>query len=227
MREWLLFTVRHSIANWLEQLPLQTAQRVMHVVWPHTIEWEIQHEKSEDVDNDLFQYFYWSQSAASPMREPNVAERSVVIAFQPPWILSPQDIQSFVKLNSFPSFEMVEEQDRYYQSAQRVWAKVWDVCFNKRCPWFVLSSGCDWVFGAFTPGWTRAFVSPVISMTQDNPSPLECLVYWLASANGIPNAWMIPKVGERPLNTTVESPCIAYDLLPHDSEGAMELALLI
>ncbi|KZT26223.1 hypothetical protein NEOLEDRAFT_1063653 [Neolentinus lepideus HHB14362 ss-1] len=219
----------NDVGQWLNVLPLQTVQRIVHLAWPDVCDWRVQRVKTEDKDCDLFRHFYWTRKDTAGRQDDDLGLHSAVLAFQPPWILTRQDLQAFIRCQLLPSFETVLEQedgDDGYKSEQRLWARIWDTCFNKQCPWFVLSNAGCWVFGTFTKGWRRAFVSPIIDIRSKKPTVLECLVYWLASAVGVPGGWVIPEVGNEPPYSSIETSCILYDLLEIDAEATVALALL-
>jgi len=79
---------------------------------------------------------------------------------------------------------------------ERLWAKIWDLSIETNCPWFVLSTYWGWVFGVFSKGRSRAWISSVIKYSDDDPTVLECLVYWICSSMRLPGGFEIPEVPE-------------------------------
>ncbi|RDB21334.1 hypothetical protein Hypma_011579 [Hypsizygus marmoreus] len=183
---------------WLDNLPLQTVQSAIHLMFPATFDWGFSLVNDTDnLDKDIFQYFSWSTRDAETLAPSQNGRNLVTVAFQPPWILSSQDIKTFSECRSFPPFRksgnaypiMLESQDR-------LWAKIWDVCVRRRTRWFVLTSYTNWVFGAFSEGWSSAFVTDVYAYDSCNPSIAECLTFWVVSAMRIDRSACVPKVPE-------------------------------
>jgi len=73
---------------WIDQLPLETVQRTMHLVYPRTQQWRFVHSDVLDIDKDIFDYFQWKDR-----NDPQ--NTRLVVVVQSPWILSPQDVQNF------------------------------------------------------------------------------------------------------------------------------------
>jgi hypothetical protein len=84
----------------MNQFPLTTIERVMHLSFPETLEWRFETDNQEDVDADIFDYCLWTLPNSDPTPDPEIQKRGVVIAFQPPWILSTKDIEAFVNCNT-------------------------------------------------------------------------------------------------------------------------------
>lgn len=89
-----LTTIKISrVARWIAQFPLATIQRMVHLCFPESQAWGFARGPT-DVDADVFNCFEWrnlgSQSSGTDM----------VIAVQPPWVLSPQDLKSFTEIVS-------------------------------------------------------------------------------------------------------------------------------
>ncbi|KAJ7063273.1 hypothetical protein C8F01DRAFT_69063 [Mycena amicta] len=126
-----------------------------------------------------------------------IGRRSIVVAFQPPWILSSADIHEFAKCRSFPPYVGVgHAYPTELDSKQRLWAKIWDTCVSNHTPWFVLTSYNHWVFGVFSSAWTAAFVSEVCEFSSFSPTVLEWLTFWVASAMRLKGWRRLPKVPE-------------------------------
>jgi len=87
------------IASWLDTLPLQTVQSIVHLLYPQTRKGRFILTRSQDEDADIFQHFTWS---TTDFAQPD-CRNSAVIAFQPPWILSEQDIREFSECRSVRS----------------------------------------------------------------------------------------------------------------------------
>lgn len=63
------------------------------MVYPRTLDWRFQQNTSPHVDQKIFNYFHWSRQPQGD-GEP---ETALVVAYQPPWILSPADFLEFTR----------------------------------------------------------------------------------------------------------------------------------
>ncbi|KAL6308990.1 hypothetical protein BKA93DRAFT_724538 [Sparassis latifolia] len=220
------------ICCWVIEYPLKTAQRILHLTMPQTDDWCFSlkkwHASAVDIDNDIIRYTTFSASAAPPSTQ-GYPKPSVTVITQPPWILSPKDLIAFVRCSACslqlpPHSPNSERKD--YTCCERLWSKIWDVCFLERSHWFVVTTYFGWVFGAFSKGWTRAFVSPIFKSDEQDPTVEEVLVYWLASAVGVDGGWTIPEVSDEPEYVAVEIPCLVRDILPPVSYAEERRALM-
>ncbi|KAJ7632591.1 hypothetical protein FB45DRAFT_508821 [Roridomyces roridus] len=217
------------LSPWLDNLPLMTVQRAIHVVYPETRPWAFVLSDENDEDRKLFQYFMWtlplSEEETTQERLVEVGRRSVVVAFQPPWILSEQDIKEFAECRSFPPFRVPGNAfPTPLESKERLWAKIWDTCVSRNTPWFVLTSYNQWVFGVFSAGWTAAFVTGVYQFDGYSPTIVEWLSFWIASAMRLKGWRSIPKVCDEPPHDPLETTCTVYDVMGHhysDSASAL------
>lgn len=183
-----------GMISWLKSFPLPIVQHVVHFLCPQSKGWRFILGNDCDGDESIFQYFTWStMDLDSPMN----ARNSAIIAFQPPWILSEQDMREFSECRSFPPFRKLGNAFPIsLQSKERLWAKIWDLCVKRRTHWFVLTSYDNWVFGVFSTGWTAAFVTGVYTFDMYNPTITEALTFWTVAAMRIPGCSSAPKVPE-------------------------------
>lgn len=85
-----------------------TVQRTIHLLYPETRSWGFILNDENDSDRKIFQYFMWSlspQEEMTPARVAEIGRKSVVVAFQPPWILSEQDIKEFSQCRSVRNYK--------------------------------------------------------------------------------------------------------------------------
>lgn len=90
--------------SWIEQSALRTIQRIIQILpeFKGAEQWAINRPDDDIPDNDhtIFRYFMWNKSTI----QGSVAEPSdpcsLVIAYQPPWILSPHDLKQFTRTQS-------------------------------------------------------------------------------------------------------------------------------
>ncbi|KAJ7155992.1 hypothetical protein C8R43DRAFT_1087364 [Mycena crocata] len=219
------------LSPWLDNLPLMTVQRIIHLLYPETRPWGFVLNDENDSDRKIFQYFLWSlpqfDADTTPAMHAEIGRKSVVVAFQPPWILSEQDIKEFSQCRSFPPFRVPGNAfPTPLESKERLWAKIWDACVSKNTPWFVLTSYNQWVFGVFSAGWTAAFVTGVCDFNAYSPTVVEWLTFWVASAMRLKGWRGIPKVCDEPLYLPCEVPCTVYDISGCDPDSALALLLL-
>ncbi|KAJ6453873.1 hypothetical protein C8R47DRAFT_242587 [Mycena vitilis] len=187
---------------WLDNLPLLTVQRTLHILFPkQTASWNFSLvDGDENRDRKVYQHFLWSYSGAgrptifTPLG--NISRYPLVVAFQPPWILSEQDMIEFSECRTFPRFSTTNGRLAGLEARERLWAKVWDTCVTNKTRWFVLTSYNHWVFGAFSEGWTMGFVSEVYPFNTCGPTILELLAFWVACAMRLPGWRDLPKVRE-------------------------------
>ncbi|KAJ7728895.1 hypothetical protein B0H16DRAFT_1330661 [Mycena metata] len=185
---------------WLDYLPLMTVQRMLHLVFPtQTADWSFSLvDSTENKDRNVYQQFVWSYSGTkkptvfTPLG--NIARYPLVIAFQPPWILSTQDMLEFSECREFPRFEPSNARSYALEAKERLWAKVWDTCVARKTRWFVLTSYTHWVLGVFSEGWTIGFVSNVYGFDTRDATILELLAFWIACAMRLPGWRALPKV---------------------------------
>lgn len=86
---------------WLDYLPLMTLQRALHLLFPaQTANWSfLLIDNAENKERKVYQHFMWSYSGEekptvfTPLG--NIPRYPLVVAFQPPWILSAQDMLEF------------------------------------------------------------------------------------------------------------------------------------
>ncbi|KII88526.1 hypothetical protein PLICRDRAFT_627362 [Plicaturopsis crispa FD-325 SS-3] len=209
-----------SIHTWIDELPLETAQRAAQLAFPSLRQHEfVPNGEADPADHEIFNYFLWSDPLAeSPFG-------NVVVVYQPPWILSLHDLKCFCNKQTFPSFP-TGHGSKPLDSSERLWGKIWDLCVRKGTPWFVVSTYMGWVFGAFSAGWTKAWVSPIKEFDAYDPSVIQCLVYWLAAAGGLKGCWEIPKVCSEPKYTPTEFSCTVYDVFRYKPAAVLALARL-
>ena len=69
----------------------------MHNIFPRAEDWSFSPVRS-DVDEDIFQSYIWSPTATTTNATGGPGSVSVFV--QPPWILSPKDLQSFSRCDT-------------------------------------------------------------------------------------------------------------------------------
>lgn len=174
----------NRVCDWLDNFPLQTVQRVFHIMFPATKDWGFVTLDDHGRDDDNFKKFHWTDVNQD---HPDIHDLSVTVACQPPWILSDESMWQFTRLKSLP-----EGTTRPLRGKERLWGKLWDTCVHNQTPFFILTSYQQWTFGMFSRGWTTAFVSPVIDAQSRSPTVMHALLYWLGSALRAPGGFVQP-----------------------------------
>ncbi|KAJ7057040.1 hypothetical protein C8F01DRAFT_341600 [Mycena amicta] len=204
------------VTPWIDNLPLMTVQRIIHLLYPETRGWSFDLKDGEERDSTIFQHFMWTYTKGTIPDDQlgQIGRRSIVVAFQPPWVLSTADIYEFAKCRSFPPYLGAGHAfPTELASHERSWAKIWDTCVSNHTPWFVLTSYNHWVFGVFSAAWTAAFVSEVCEFNSHSPTIVQWLIFWVASAMRLEGWQRIPKVCDEPVYLPSQTPCTVYDIL--------------
>ncbi|KAL0948395.1 hypothetical protein HGRIS_010977 [Hohenbuehelia grisea] len=201
----------HRIMTWLDNVPLTTVQRIMHIVYPQTIGWGFYQNEAKHLDREIFDYFMWTNSLASFGDCKDFGGRSLLLAYQPPWVLSKMDMKEFASSDSIPPFSV---NDSGYpiplkKRKHRIWLKIYDECVKKDCHWFILTSYSQWIFGCFLNGRETAFHSAVYECDSYRPTVLQFLIYWVACAMKLPGCAKLAQAQSLdlgPLAHTVDIP---------------------
>ncbi|OBZ75734.1 hypothetical protein A0H81_04415 [Grifola frondosa] len=207
-----------GICQWVLEYPLATVKRLVHLVFPETKLWNLDLHRRDDIDEDLIRHFTWCPKPSLITSVEDTWKPSMTIFVQPPWIVSPKELELFITCGTLRPPRSDHEYP--YESHERLWGKIWDVCIRKQSHWFVLTTYWGWVFGAFSEGWSRAFVSEVKRCDTAKPTVLECLFYWFASASGVEGAWTIPEVMLFTALTCFIFVINKLDILPSESDWA-------
>ncbi|KIP09134.1 hypothetical protein PHLGIDRAFT_87252, partial [Phlebiopsis gigantea 11061_1 CR5-6] len=188
-----------KVCRWVKDYPLDTVQRVLHAAFPETRCWSFRPCDMSEPDSSLARFFTWdiSEDAYSRYASSLASATSVAVMVQCPWILTKKDLHAFIHCRRLPRRRSEGERVQY-RSQERTWAKLWDFCSRRRCHYFIITNYSEWVFGAFTPGRTRAFVSPIKEFNDrgNEPTVLEALTFWVASAIHLPKGNDLPPVLE-------------------------------
>ncbi|KAI0721676.1 hypothetical protein C8T65DRAFT_630848 [Cerioporus squamosus] len=180
-----------NIVAWVNSFPLGTIHRIMQLVYPAALSYDLTVE--QDFDGALIQWIKWAPDEDTITESRDLAQPPMTVFVQAPWVLSEKDLEVFAKTPVFPKGSLSAV---HYRSVHRLWGKIYDVCSRNRSHYFVVTTYWGWVFGAFSAEYTRAWVSEVIPSSSQDPTILQCLFYWFASALGHPNRWRIPMVPE-------------------------------
>ncbi|KAF9241359.1 hypothetical protein BU15DRAFT_73485 [Melanogaster broomeanus] len=196
---------------WVDHFPLRTVQRILHILYPQTKDWGFVSETQSHYDNHIFKEFYFTHKEHSPTAE--IASNSVLVACQPPWVLSEEDMWQFTELKSLPAG------NSRLRGKERLWSKIWDLCVRKQCFYFIVTSYQQWAFGVFSDGWTRAYISPPFDARARQPTVMHAILYWLSSALDVNDGYSPPSLPE-----PVEYVMGQFEVPPSESCGPETLA---
>ncbi|KAH7930801.1 hypothetical protein BV22DRAFT_1109016 [Leucogyrophana mollusca] len=219
-----LFRPKHvnGLLMWMDHYPLESLRRALHLLYPETKSWQFVYDNM-GADRTVFRSLTWSENTQDQGHK--LSYRSITVYVLPPWVLSAADIEQFAAHQPFPSTARGSDTCPT-TGQQRLWGKLWDSCVSKDCPWFVISTYTHWVFGVFSEGWTAAFVSPVYSYDSHDPSVLEVLIFWFASAMGLPGGWQVPEVRIEPAYPRLQLTAVARDILAAGPPKALALSAI-
>ncbi|KAI0721675.1 hypothetical protein C8T65DRAFT_630847 [Cerioporus squamosus] len=172
----------HGLVMWVMLYPLQSVRCLLQLCHPLTAHLDLHTDCDENGSNSpLIQWVRFGPSVHREEDELVVEKSSVTVFVLAPWMFSNEDLEAFTE--ACPDF--LESSTHVPNNAERLWAKMRDVCQDNGSRFFVLTTYCGWVFGAFSEGrGNHAWVSGVISGYSKGPTILECLFYWIASATG-------------------------------------------
>lgn len=94
--ETLVHGTYSSLAAFLDTLPLKSAQRLFHILYKDTLDWKFHLNQAYDIDQNIFDYFLWGRTPQGNDEPQN----ALVVAYQPPWILSQADFEEFVRCSA-------------------------------------------------------------------------------------------------------------------------------
>ncbi|KAH7883610.1 hypothetical protein F5I97DRAFT_1548033 [Phlebopus sp. FC_14] len=192
------------LCSWVDHFPLQTVERVLHIIFPASKRWTFVRDNRQHPDDHIFQEFCFTDTVTSPASP----ENAVIVACQPPWVLDRADMFHFAALKTLPNCH------RRLRRKERLWAKLWEECRRKKCYYFIVTSYRQWIFGVFSGGRTNAFVSPPLDAGSREPTVLQAMLYWLASALGLGDGFQPPEVSES-VNFMLGQFCVPSSDLGH------------
>ena len=97
---------------WLNLL-LVTATRILHVSHPRTDPFAFQPGNNKADDRYIFQYLVWSQNGVN-LHEPSWDSGSVLVAYQPPFVLTVTDLEEFVSCKAVRILDRHKKSDSLF-----------------------------------------------------------------------------------------------------------------
>lgn len=95
-KDLLNYIYPFSLGAFLDILPLKSAQRLFHILYPDNLDWKFKLNQTSDNDQSIFDYFLWTRTP----QDGSPTQDGLVVAYQPPWILSQADFEEFVTCSS-------------------------------------------------------------------------------------------------------------------------------
>lgn len=87
----------YRIVDWVRHFPLMTARRMMHLLYPETLDYKMHHLGTPmDRDKGIMECFKWAPDENEAMEAEDFYRSSVMFFVQPPWMLSSKDLDVFV-----------------------------------------------------------------------------------------------------------------------------------
>lgn len=104
---------------------ITTAQSILHSAFPETKQWSFQEDdgSSRPIDHKIWKRMLWTRNGSPVESGPNRSTALVIIT-QPPWILSPKDMEQFVSRRRVSVRVGADDKRAQLRSSERVWAKV-------------------------------------------------------------------------------------------------------
>ncbi|KAF8710595.1 hypothetical protein RHS03_02284, partial [Rhizoctonia solani] len=185
-----------GIREWVYHLPLRTAERVMNLVNRNAESWCL------DINQASIQFSHLYASCAWGPRLERVTPGStstsrhvmpnLLFIIQSPWLLNSKDFRIFCERSMYrhyakkdPKTGKVEATELDY--VDKLWASIYDDCVRGGTHYFILTTYNEWAFGAFSRGWTTAWVTPpkpynAGSPSVPGPTVLQSILFWMHSA---------------------------------------------
>ncbi|KAH7096200.1 hypothetical protein BKA62DRAFT_676067 [Auriculariales sp. MPI-PUGE-AT-0066] len=109
------------------------------------------------------------------------------------------DPSEFCAIRQYRHYSWMNPPHRRYSPAELAWAKLYDAAERRGARYFVVSTYNQWLFGCFSEGYSTAWVSAPIVCDSTGPNVVDVLMFWFASACGLPGGYVCQEVAERRL----------------------------
>lgn len=190
---------------------LQTSLRLFHLIFPHHSTYDIVRINQSGINtlNDQAGVYHFRDGTMQDVANRN--RRGCVLIFIPPWLLTKDAIHAFAKRNTRSGVDYdrktqgvskatplldINEPIRPISFNTFLWSYVHHTCATLGSSRFVISTYNNWVFGAFTAGWTQSYVSPVHTSSSHHPTILAMCLHWFGSAIGAPYGVILEELYE-------------------------------
>lgn len=180
---------------------LETAERVVNLVWPEESKGFAFTFPSPDcpsvseADASLCIPLYYQQMREQNLGKVTEPKVKIVVIVLAPWAIALVNMHDMLSVGALPAHSNGTWPTPALVRALKVWTQIYQCCASQNCPFFILTTYDKWIFGSFqtSSGWSRAVATPVVAHTSAQPSVLEWITYWCYSALQIDGAWSANK----------------------------------
>ncbi|KAG8762892.1 hypothetical protein FRC11_007295 [Ceratobasidium sp. 423] len=117
---------------------------------------------------------------------------NLLFVVQSPWLLNHRDFKMFCERSMYRHYAKKDPKTGKVKPTEldyvdKLWATIYDDCVRGGTHYFVLTTYNEWAFGAFSRGWTTAWITPpkphnAGSSTVPGPTILQSILFWMHSA---------------------------------------------
>ncbi|KAG8729541.1 hypothetical protein FRC12_020897, partial [Ceratobasidium sp. 428] len=185
-----------GVREWVYHLPLRTAERIMKLINNNSHDWVLDINQTTNQLSHMYTTCAWGLRSHSVHSEPTSAPSRItahlLFVIQSPWLLSSTDFKVFCERSMYRHHAIKDPKTGKVEVTQldyvdKLWATIYDDCVRGNTHYFVLTTYNEWAFGAFSRGWTTAWITPpkpydAGSATAPGPTILQSLLFWMHSA---------------------------------------------
>ncbi|KAF8610402.1 hypothetical protein BDV93DRAFT_517527 [Ceratobasidium sp. AG-I] len=184
-----------GVREWVYHLPLRTAERVMKLVNEESQDWLLDVNQTSNQLSHLYTTCAWGSRSRHPepqVNAPSKIKTHLLFVIQSPWLLSPADFKLFCERSMYRHYAKKNPKTGKVEVTQldyvdKLWATIYDDCVRGDTHYFVLTTYNEWAFGAFSRGWTTAWITPPKPYNAGSPSVpgptiLQSILFWMHSA---------------------------------------------
>ncbi|KAG8907118.1 hypothetical protein FRC01_007794 [Tulasnella sp. 417] len=197
-----------SLNAWVRQIPLQTAECLLHNTEPRSKGWGFGSPTSMQGQSDeVFKSEIKTKSGRSMVQK-------LLVEVKCPWTLPLAEMEKIPKFHhglpslleleaagggqgsgtSSPTSSPGRQKKPAYTSAQRALAQAYDYGKEQKHHFFIITTYEHWMFGVFSRDYTGAAVTEPLPYTHKGPTIIQCITYWLQSSLFLPGSFEIPEV---------------------------------
>ncbi|KAJ1310114.1 hypothetical protein OPQ81_006861 [Rhizoctonia solani] len=185
-----------GIREWVYHLPLRTAERVMSLVNRNSEIWYLDINQASNQFSHLYASCAWGPRLDRVIPGSTSTSRRVMpnllFVIQSPWLLNPEDFRMFCERSMYRHYATKDPKTGKVKATElnyvdKLWATIYDDCVRGGTHYFILTTYNEWAFGAFSRGWTTAWITPpkphnTGSPTVPGPTILQSILFWMHSA---------------------------------------------
>ncbi|KDN51581.1 hypothetical protein RSAG8_00126, partial [Rhizoctonia solani AG-8 WAC10335] len=185
-----------GIREWVYHLALRTAERVMTLVNRNFDSWCLDINQASHQFSHLYASCTWGPRLDRAISGSALTSRRVMpnllFVVQSPWLLNPRDFRMFCERSMYRHYAKKDPKTGKVKATEldyvdKLWATIYDDCVRGGTHYFVLTTYNEWAFGAFSRGWTTAWVTPPKPYnagcpTVPGPTILQSILFWMHSA---------------------------------------------